>query len=71
MSNKTELLQFRCSPKLKTLLERVAASQEMSLSEVCRAACEDYVYPHKSFEVPVLGTIGEKEIRWNSQEVTQ
>jgi hypothetical protein len=71
MSAKTKMLQFRCSTKLKTMLDIVAAAQDMTLSEVIRAACEDYTQPHKSFTVPVLGTIGEKEVSWNSPEVTQ
>lgn len=71
MSAKTKLLQFRSSPKLKEALERVAEAQDMTLSEVCRAACEDYVYPHKVFTVPVLGTIGDEKISWNSPEVAR
>lgn len=71
MSNKTEKLEVRCSPKLRQALERVAEAQEMKLSEVVRAALEHYVAPSQAFTVPVLGTIQGGVVIWNSQEVKQ
>lgn len=70
MPAKTEKLEFRCSPKLRDALERVAEAQEITLSDVIRAACEEYVLPHKLFRVPLIGTIGEKRIQLNQKEVT-
>lgn len=70
MGSKTEFMQFRCSPKLRAFLERVATAQEMTVSEVIRAACEDYTGYRQSFTVPVLGTIEDGKIIWNSPEVS-
>lgn len=70
MSAKTEKMEFRCLPKLRAALERVAEAQEMTLSEVIRAACEEYVAPHQAFKVPIVGTISEKGIEWKSEKVT-
>lgn len=69
MANKTEKLEVRCSPKLKAKLERVAEAQEMTLSEVIRAALEEYVLPHQLFTVPIVGTLEGEKIRWSSPEV--
>lgn len=69
MSNKTEYIPFRCSPRLKARLEQVAKSQEITLSEVIRLACEDYTSPKVGITVPIVGTISDKGIEWKSSEV--
>jgi antitoxin component of RelBE/YafQ-DinJ toxin-antitoxin module len=69
MSTKKERLEIRCSARLKAALERVAEAQDMTLSEVIRAALEDYVAPHQAFRVPLVGTISREGIEWNSPEV--
>lgn len=71
MSAKNSILRFRCSLKLKALLEQVATEQELTISEVIRAACEDYCSPPtlSPFVLPVVGEISEKGIAWKSSEV--
>lgn len=73
MNNKTETIVVRLAPRLKQRLETVAAAQEMTLSEVIRAALEDYCapMPQRSVLVPVVGEINGQGIEWKSQEVPQ
>lgn len=70
MAAKTEKMEFRCSPKLRAALEQVAEAQEMTLSEVIRAACEDYTFPYRSIRVPLIGTISGQGIELNQEQVT-
>lgn len=67
---KTETIVVRLAPSLKKHLELIAECQEMTLSHVIRAACEDYVMPNTKNYIPIVGTISEKGIEWNSSEVT-
>lgn len=68
MSTKTKSISFRCSEKLRERLQRVAQEQEMTISEVITAACEDYTTPHPLVSIPVLGVISQKGIEWNSSK---
>lgn len=53
------LIPFRCSDRLKSQLTQVAQTQEVTLSEVIRLACEHYVSqtPLESNVIPFVGTI--------------
>lgn len=67
----TERIEVRVKPSLKRRLEQVAECQEMTLSEVIRAACEDYTAPNpQAVVLPVLGHISDQGIVWKSSEVT-
>lgn len=68
MSAKTEKLEFRCSQKLRDALIRVAEAQEMTLSDVIRAACEDYTAPYAAVRVPIVGIISQKGIEFGLEE---
>lgn len=66
----TERIEVRVKPRLKRRLEQVAEHQELTLSEVIRAALEDYTAPNPSPVVlPVMGEISGKGIVWKSSEV--
>lgn len=66
----TERIEVRVKPSLKRRLEQVAEAQGLKLSEVIRAACEDYTAPNPSAVVlPVLGQISDKGIEWKSSGV--
>lgn len=66
----TERIEVRVKPSLKSKLEQVAKEQELTLSEVIRLACEDYVCPHPlAVTLPIVGEISDKGIEWNSSEV--
>ena len=66
MSQKTEYIPFRCSPKLRGKLEMVALAQEMKVSEVIRLACEHYTSDVCLPAVPVIGELSAKGTDWNS-----
>ena len=66
MSQKTEYIPFRSSPKLRAKLEIVAQAQEISVSEVIRLACEHYVSGVELPVAPVLGELSAKGTDWNS-----
>ena len=67
---KTEAIVVRVVPSLKRRLEQVAQCQEITLSEVIRAACEHYTAPDpQAVVLPVLGQISDKGIVWKSSEV--
>lgn len=66
MSQKTEYIPFRCSPRLRAKLEIVAQTQEMKLSEVIRLACEHYASDVCLPAVPVIGELSAKGTDWNS-----
>lgn len=52
-------IPFRCSGKLYDRLAQVAEVQDLTISEVVRLACEDYVSqsPQKHNLIPFVGTI--------------
>lgn len=66
MSQKTETILFRCSPRLRAKLEIVAQTQEMKVSEVIRLACEHYVSGVCLPAAPVIGELSAKGTDWNS-----
>lgn len=66
MSQKTEYIPFRCSPRLRAKLEMVALTQEVTLSEVIRLACEHYSSDVCLPAVPVIGELSAKGTDWNS-----
>jgi len=67
---KTEAIVVRVVPSLKRRLEQVAQCQEITLSEVIRAACEDYTAPNpKAVVLPIMGQISDKGIVWKSSGV--
>lgn len=66
MSQKTEYIPFRCSPRLRAKLELVAREQEISISEVIRLACEHYCSPILLPALPIIGELSAKSTDWNS-----
>lgn len=68
MNNKTETIVVRLAPRLKERLEAVAAAQQMTLSQVIRAALEDYTapMPQGSILVPIVGRISGQGIEFES-----
>jgi hypothetical protein len=66
MSQKTEYIPFRCSPRLRARLEVVAQTQEITVSEVIRLACEHYASDVCLPAVPVIGELSAKGTDWNS-----
>lgn len=66
MSQKTEYVPFRCSPRLRAKLEVVAQAQEITISEVIRLACEYYASDLCLPAVPVIGELRAKGTDWNS-----
>lgn len=66
MSQKTEYIPFRCSPRLRAKLEVIAQAQEITVSEVIRLACEHYAANVNLPAVNVIGELSAKGTDWNS-----
>jgi len=66
MSQKTQYIPFRCSPRLGAKLQAVAQAQEITVSEVIRLACEHYCSDIFLPVVPVIGELSAKDTDWNS-----
>lgn len=59
MSSKTKIVHVRCSPRLFEQLQAVALAQGLTVSDIARAACEDYTSPgQRPRTLPLMGTIG-------------
>jgi hypothetical protein len=59
MSNKTKVVHVRCSPRLFEQLQAVAQAQGLTVSDIARAACEDYTAPdQRPRTLPLMGVIG-------------
>lgn len=78
MPNKTKTIPpTRVNEQLYELVQKVARANELTLAEVVRLALEDYcapcigLRPMPSVIVPIVGTISDKGIKWNSSEVTR
>lgn len=78
MANKTKTIPpTRVDEKLYQLVQQVARANELTLAEVVRLALEDYCAPGvwvsstPSVTVPIVGTISQEGIKWNSSEVTR
>ena len=66
----TEAIVVRVDPRLKRRMEQVAAAQAMTLSDVARAAFEDYTAPNpQAVVLPIMGQISDKGIVWKSSGV--
>lgn len=76
MSNKTHTIApTRVDEKLYQLVQQVAQENDLKIAEVVRLALEDYctpgvwTSPTPSVILPIVGTISDKGIEWNSSEV--
>ena len=60
------LPQLRVSEWLHHQLMSVAAAQDMNLTEVMRAALEEYVKPPAENVVPIIGVIKDGQVIFNT-----
>jgi len=59
------LPRVRVRPELREQLEEVAEAGEMSLADVIRAACDEYITEHPGYtnvRVPIVGIINKSGI---------